>query len=44
MGSTDVAAAIALGKTWMKVPETYLVEVNGKLPEGVYSKDNLRYK
>jgi 3-isopropylmalate/(R)-2-methylmalate dehydratase large subunit len=39
MGSTDVATAIALGKTWMKVPETYLVEVNGKLPKGVYSKD-----
>ncbi|VVB85622.1 Isopropylmalate/citramalate isomerase large subunit [uncultured archaeon] len=39
MGSTDVAAAIALGKTWMKVPETYLVEVNGRLPKGVYSKD-----
>ncbi|MGB8217758.1 MAG: 3-isopropylmalate dehydratase large subunit [Candidatus Methanoperedens sp.] len=39
MGSTDVAAAIALGKTWMKVPETYLVTVNGKLPKGVYSKD-----
>ncbi|MCZ7403031.1 MAG: 3-isopropylmalate dehydratase large subunit [Candidatus Methanoperedens sp.] len=39
MGSTDVAAAIALGKTWMKVPETYLVTVNGRLPKGVYSKD-----
>ncbi len=39
MGSTDVAAAIALGKTWMKVPDTYLVEVNGRLPKGVYSKD-----
>ncbi len=39
MGSTDVAAAIALGKIWMKVPETFLVEVNGRLPKGVYSKD-----
>ncbi len=39
MGSTDVAAAIALGKTWLKVPETFLVEVTGKLPKGVYSKD-----
>ncbi len=39
MGSTDVAVAIALGKAWMKVPETFLVEVEGRLPEGVYSKD-----
>lgn len=43
MGSTDVAAAIALGKTWMKVPGTYLVEVNGRLPKGVYSKDIILY-
>jgi len=43
MGSTDVAAAIAFGKTWMKVPETYLVEVNGRLPRGVYPKDIILY-
>jgi 3-isopropylmalate/(R)-2-methylmalate dehydratase large subunit len=43
MGSTDVAAAIALGKTWLRVPETYLVEVNGRLPKGVYSKDIILY-
>jgi len=39
MGSTDVAVAIALGKTWMRVPETLKVVVDGKLRKGVYSKD-----
>ena len=39
MGSTDVAVGIALGKTWLRVPETFKVEVNGKLQPGVYPKD-----
>jgi 3-isopropylmalate/(R)-2-methylmalate dehydratase large subunit len=39
MGSTDVAVGIALGKTWLRVPETFKVEVNGKLQPGVYAKD-----
>ncbi len=39
MGSTDLALAFGLGKVWLKVPETYLFELKGKLPEGVYSKD-----
>jgi len=39
MGSTDVAVAVALGKTWMKVPETIRVNVTGRLPAGVYAKD-----
>ncbi len=43
MGSTDVAVAIALGKTWMKVPQTYNVEVTGRLPKGIYSKDIILY-
>jgi 3-isopropylmalate/(R)-2-methylmalate dehydratase large subunit len=38
-GSTDMAAALALGKLWFKVPETLRFEVNGKLGDRVYSKD-----
>ncbi|MEA2037164.1 MAG: 3-isopropylmalate dehydratase large subunit [Nanoarchaeota archaeon] len=39
VGSTDLAAAIATGKLWFKVPETIKFEINGILPKGVYSKD-----
>ena len=43
MGSTDIAVAIALGKTWFKVPQTIKVAVNGKLSKHVYSKDVMLY-
>jgi len=39
MGSTDVGIAIALGKVWLKVPETYKIVVTGSFPLGVYAKD-----
>ncbi|MCL5290944.1 MAG: 3-isopropylmalate dehydratase large subunit [Actinobacteria bacterium] len=39
MGSTDVALGIASGKTWLKVPETFLIKATGKFQKGVYSKD-----
>jgi len=39
MGSTDVAVGIALGKTWMKIPETIRINVSGEFPKGVYAKD-----
>src|SRR3990170_8921990 len=39
VGSTDAAVAIALGKIWLRVPETIRVVVEGKLPVGVYGKD-----
>ncbi len=39
MGSTDLALAFGLGKVWLKVPDTFLFNLKGKLPKGVYSKD-----
>lgn len=39
MGSTDVAVGIALGKTWLKVPDTFKIQVNGRLKDKVFSKD-----
>ena len=38
-GSTDLAAAMALGETWFKVPESILVTFNGALPPYVSGKD-----
>jgi len=39
VGSTDLAAAIATGKLWLKVPASMKFVLNGKLSRGVYSKD-----
>ena len=39
IGSTDLAAAIATGELWFRVPSTVRFVLDGKLPEGVYSKD-----
>ena len=39
MGSTDVGVGMALGKTWLRVPETIRVEVTGSLSPGVFAKD-----
>lgn len=39
MGSTDVAVAIALGKNWFRIPETFRIDVDGEFKKGVYPKD-----
>jgi len=39
MGSTDVAVGMATGKTWLRVPETLRIEIDGELPLLVGAKD-----
>jgi len=38
-GSTDAAVAMATGKAWVRVPETIRINLEGRLPAGVYPKD-----
>ncbi|MDD5748541.1 MAG: 3-isopropylmalate dehydratase large subunit [Actinomycetota bacterium] len=43
MGSTDIAALMATGKTWFRVPEAINVVVNGKFRKWVGGKDLILY-
>lgn len=43
VGSTDLAAAMASGETWLKVPETIKFVYHGDLPRGVGGKDLILY-
>jgi 3-isopropylmalate/(R)-2-methylmalate dehydratase large subunit len=43
MGSSDVAIALGLGKTWFRVPETFLIELTGKFKKSVNAKDLILY-
>ncbi len=39
MGASDIALAVATGKTWLRVPETVRVRFQGLRPPGVAAKD-----
>jgi 3-isopropylmalate/(R)-2-methylmalate dehydratase large subunit len=39
MGSSDIAIAFALGKTWFRVPETFKISVSGRFQKWVGVKD-----
>jgi len=39
MGDKDIAAAVANGKVWFKVPESVKINFNGEFPKGITAKD-----
>jgi 3-isopropylmalate/(R)-2-methylmalate dehydratase large subunit len=43
MGSTDVAVIFALGKSWLRVPESFKINVSGKFKPDVGAKDLVLY-
>ncbi len=39
MGSSDTAVTFALGRTWLRVPESIKIVLTGSFPDGVGAKD-----
>ncbi len=39
VGSTDMLGIVTTGRTWLRVPHTIQVQVDGRLPAGVTAKD-----
>jgi homoaconitate hydratase family protein len=39
IGRTEAASVWATDEIWLRVPETIKIEIEGKLPRGVYAKD-----
>ncbi|MCK4236555.1 MAG: 3-isopropylmalate dehydratase large subunit [Candidatus Krumholzibacteria bacterium] len=43
IGRTETASVWALGETWLRVPSTIKIALEGELPEGVVPKDVILY-
>ncbi|MBN2286312.1 MAG: 3-isopropylmalate dehydratase large subunit [Tissierellales bacterium] len=43
VGATDLAGVMLTGKTWMKVPDSILINIKGNFNEGVFAKDLILY-
>jgi 3-isopropylmalate/(R)-2-methylmalate dehydratase large subunit len=43
IGYTEVTSVWLTGKLWMKVPDTYRIQLNGRFADGVSSKDLMLY-
>ena len=43
IGRTETASVWAIGQTWLKVPKTIQIMLNGRLKDGVYAKDAILY-
>lgn len=43
VGRTETASVWSIGETWLKVPETVKIVLQGTLKEGVYAKDAILY-
>ncbi len=43
MGSTDIGVAYATGQTWLRVPETIAIRLEGVFAPGVFAKDAIMH-
>lgn len=43
IGATEMAAVWAMGKIWLRVPESIKLTIKGRIPFGVYAKDIILY-